>query len=37
LLEKRNTAAGGGSGIGRATSLLMAKQAAKVVIADYVP
>lgn len=28
---------GGGSGIGRAASLLMAKQGAKVMIADYVP
>jgi NAD(P)-dependent dehydrogenase (short-subunit alcohol dehydrogenase family) len=28
---------GGGSGIGRATALLMAKQGAKVMIADYVP
>jgi NAD(P)-dependent dehydrogenase (short-subunit alcohol dehydrogenase family) len=28
---------GGGSGIGRATSLLIAKQDAKVMIADYVP
>src|SRR5580698_1221395 len=28
---------GGGSGIGRATSLLLAKQGAKVMIADYAP
>jgi NAD(P)-dependent dehydrogenase (short-subunit alcohol dehydrogenase family) len=28
---------GGGSGIGRATALLIAKQGAKVMIADYVP
>ena len=28
---------GGGSGIGRATSLLIAKQGAKLMIADYVP
>src|SRR6266852_7097238 len=28
---------GGGSGIGRATAQLMAKQGAKVMIADYVP
>jgi NAD(P)-dependent dehydrogenase (short-subunit alcohol dehydrogenase family) len=28
---------GGGSGIGRVTSLLIAKQGAKVMIADYVP
>jgi NAD(P)-dependent dehydrogenase (short-subunit alcohol dehydrogenase family) len=28
---------GGGSGIGRATSLLLAKQGARIMIADYVP
>ena len=28
---------GGGSGIGRATSILLAKAGAKVMIADYVP
>jgi NAD(P)-dependent dehydrogenase (short-subunit alcohol dehydrogenase family) len=28
---------GGGSGIGRATSLLLARQGAKIMIADYVP
>jgi NAD(P)-dependent dehydrogenase (short-subunit alcohol dehydrogenase family) len=28
---------GGGSGIGRATSLRLAKEAAKMMIADYVP
>jgi NAD(P)-dependent dehydrogenase (short-subunit alcohol dehydrogenase family) len=28
---------GGGSGIGRATSLLIAKQGAKVMIGDFVP
>src|SRR6516165_11045561 len=28
---------GGGSGIGRATSLLIARQGGKVMIADYVP
>ena len=28
---------GGGSGIGRATSLLLAAQGAKIMIADYVP
>ncbi|HXD91542.1 MAG TPA: SDR family NAD(P)-dependent oxidoreductase, partial [Candidatus Binataceae bacterium] len=28
---------GGGSGIGRATAQLIAKQGAKVMIADYVP
>jgi NAD(P)-dependent dehydrogenase (short-subunit alcohol dehydrogenase family) len=28
---------GGGSGIGRATSALLARQGAKVMIADYVP
>ena len=28
---------GGGSGIGRATSLLLAKQGGKIMIADYVP
>ena len=28
---------GGGSGIGRATSLLLAREGTKVTIADYVP
>jgi NAD(P)-dependent dehydrogenase (short-subunit alcohol dehydrogenase family) len=28
---------GGGSGIGRATSAMLARQGAKVMIADYVP
>src|ERR1700687_3324393 len=37
LQEKVILVTGGGSGIGRATSLLLAKQGAKVMIADYVP
>src|SRR5260370_35974459 len=37
LQDKVILVTGGGSGIGRATSLLLAKQGAKVMIADYVP
>jgi NAD(P)-dependent dehydrogenase (short-subunit alcohol dehydrogenase family) len=37
LQGKVTLVTGGGSGIGRATSILLAKQGARVMIADYVP
>ncbi|HLW70400.1 MAG TPA: SDR family oxidoreductase [Candidatus Binataceae bacterium] len=37
LQAKAILVTGGGSGIGRATSLLLAKEGAKIMIADYVP